>query len=88
VFQAIGEDAEDESLDLGDRFIPGGTVGHGPRNYGDFSDPPAVLFSFDFDFHGLSFDLKGRDVNGGEGALLRSVSAGSLSFGGFKVEGD
>jgi hypothetical protein len=28
----------------------------------------------------LSFDLKGRDVNDGEGALLRSVSAGSLSL--------
>ena len=66
----VGHDAEYESLDLGDGFIPGGTVGHGAGDHGDFSDPAAVLFSFDFDFHGLSFDLKGRDVNGGEGGRL------------------
>jgi hypothetical protein len=63
--KAIGEDAEDESLDLGDGFIPGGTVGHGAGDDGNFGDPAAVLFAFDFDFHGLSFDLKGRDVNDG-----------------------
>jgi len=65
--KAIGEDAEDESLDPGDGFIPGGTVGHGAGDDGNFGDPAAVLFAFDFDFHGLSFDLKERDVNGGEG---------------------
>jgi len=63
--KAIGEDAKDESLDLGDRFIPGGTVGHGARNHGDFSDPPAVLFTFDFDFHKVIFGSIGIDVNDG-----------------------
>jgi hypothetical protein len=67
VLWAIGKDAEDEGFDIRDGFIPGGTVDHGPGDNGDLSDPATVLFSFDFDFHGLSFDLKGGDVNDGEG---------------------
>jgi len=72
VFQAIGQDAEDESLDPVDGFIPGGTVGHGAGDDGNFSDPAAVLFTFDFDFHKVIFGSIGIDVNDGGGALRRS----------------
>ena len=66
MFQAIGQDAENESLDLGDRFLPGGTVGHGAGDNGNFGDPAAVLFALDFDFHEVSFGSIGMDVNGGD----------------------
>ena len=65
MFQAIGQNTENESLDLGDSFLPGGTVGHGAGDDGDLGDPAAVLFAFDFDFHKVSFGSIGMDVNDG-----------------------
>ena len=65
MFQSIGKDTEDKSLDLGNSLIPGGTVGHGAVDDGDFSEPATVLFAFDF--HTLIFDPMGTDVNDGGG---------------------
>ena len=51
VFKAVGHDAEDKRLDLGDRFFPGSTIGHGAGNDGHLGDPTAVLFAFDLNLH-------------------------------------
>ena len=67
MFQSIGKDTEDESLDLGNSLIPGGAIGHGAGDDGDFSEPATVLFAFDFNFHAASFDPMGMDVNDGGG---------------------
>ena len=55
VFETVGKDAEHEGLHFGDGLIPGGSVGHGAGDDGNFGDPAAVLLAFDLYFHLGSF---------------------------------
>ena len=52
---AIGQDTEHKGLHFGDGLIPGGSVGHGAGDHGNFGDPAAVLLAFDLYFHLGSF---------------------------------
>ena len=82
MLQAIGQDAENEGLDFGNGFIPGGAIGDGAGDHRDLGDPAAVLFAVDFDFHEVSFGSIGMDVNGGPPS-----SRGCGTSEGFRVEG-
>lgn len=47
----VGQDTQDESLDLGDSLVPRRPIGHGARYHGDLCDPAAILLLFDFNSH-------------------------------------
>ena len=63
----IRQNAEHQSLDLGDRICLGGSVGHCPRKLRYFGDPSAVLFLFSLHSHG---EDNGRNLGAQQAILL------------------